>query len=89
MRPRPTDFGPAGCAVSNHYSASQPPRPQLGLSGRHHLLAYVGQRLYLAIWLDRYLRKVVGWDLREIMPKALVREALNQALASGGACGTV
>lgn len=56
---------------------------QIGLSGRHHLLAHARQRLYLATWLDRYLCKVIGWDLRETMPKALAREVLNQALASG------
>ena len=62
---------------------------QIGLSGRHHLLAHARQRLYLATWLDRYLCKVIGWDLRETMPKALVREVLNQALASGVIRGLV
>jgi transposase InsO family protein len=32
-------------------------------------------------WLDRYSRKVVGWDVRESMPEALVSEALHRALA--------
>ena len=37
--------------------------------------------LYLATWLDRCSRKVVGWDLRETMPETLVSEALSRALA--------
>ena len=37
--------------------------------------------LYLATWLDRYSRKVVGWDLRETMPEDLVSGALRRALA--------
>ena len=40
-----------------------------------------GGWLYLATWLDRYSRKVVGWDLRESMPEDLVSESLRRALA--------
>ena len=40
-----------------------------------------GSWLYLDTWLDRYSRKVVGWDVRETMPEALVSEALRRALA--------
>ncbi|MGI4883967.1 MAG: IS3 family transposase [Janthinobacterium lividum] len=36
---------------------------------------------YLATWLDRYARKVVGWDVRASMPEDLVSEALRRALA--------
>ena len=39
-----------------------------------------GGWLYLATWLDRYSRKVVGWDVRESMPEDLVSEALRRAL---------
>jgi putative transposase len=46
------------------------------------LLAQTGGGwLYLATWLDRYSRKVVGWDVRESMPEDLVSEALRRALA--------
>jgi len=41
-----------------------------------------GGRLYLATWLDRCLRKIVGWDLRETMPEGLVSEALRRTLAA-------
>ena len=40
-----------------------------------------GGWLYLAVWLDRCSRKVVGWDVRETMPENLVSEALRRALA--------
>ena len=40
-----------------------------------------GGWLYLAVWLDRCSRKVVGWDVRETMPEDLVSEALRRALA--------
>ena len=37
--------------------------------------------LYLAVWLDRCSRKVVGWDMRDTMTEDLVSEALRRALA--------
>ena len=40
-----------------------------------------GGWLYLATWLDRCSRNIVGWDLRDTMPEALVSEALRRALA--------
>ena len=40
-----------------------------------------GGWLYQAIWLDRYSRKVVGWDVRESIPEGLVSEALRCALS--------
>ena len=39
-----------------------------------------GGWLYLAVWLDRCSRKIVGWDVRDTMPEALVSEALRRAL---------
>ncbi|RFP65148.1 hypothetical protein D0N36_10735 [Hymenobacter lapidiphilus] len=39
-----------------------------------------GGWLYLAVWLNRCSRKIVGWDVREAMPEDLVSEALRQAL---------
>jgi len=40
-----------------------------------------GGWLYLATGLERYSRKIVGWDVRESMPEALVSKALRRALA--------
>ncbi|MDF7815737.1 DDE-type integrase/transposase/recombinase [Hymenobacter sp. YC55] len=40
-----------------------------------------GGWLYLATWLEHYSLKVVGRELRETMPEALVSEALRRALA--------
>ena len=37
---------------------------------------------YLAVWMDLYSRKVVGWALAEHMREELVMMALNRALAS-------
>jgi putative transposase len=37
--------------------------------------------LYLATWLDRSSRKILGWDVRKSMPEDLVSEALRRALA--------
>jgi transposase InsO family protein len=39
-----------------------------------------GGWFYLAVWLDRYSRRVVGWDVRPTMPADLVCEALRRAL---------
>jgi putative transposase len=33
------------------------------------------------VWLDRYSRKVVGWDVRDTMPEDLVSEVPRRALA--------
>jgi putative transposase len=40
-----------------------------------------GGWLYLASWLDRYSRKIMGWDMRESMPEDLVSEAVRQPAA--------
>ena len=40
-----------------------------------------GGWLYLAVWLDRCSRKVVGWDVRDTVSEALGSEALRRALA--------
>ncbi|HEX8327125.1 MAG TPA: DDE-type integrase/transposase/recombinase [Hymenobacter sp.] len=40
-----------------------------------------GGGLYLAVWLARCSRKIVGWDVRDTMPEDLVSEALRRALA--------
>lgn len=41
-----------------------------------------GGFLYLAVWIDLYSRRIVGWQLEEHMQEELVIEALRQALAT-------
>ena len=40
-----------------------------------------GGWLYLAMWLDRCSRKIVGCDVRDTMPEDLISVALRRALA--------
>ena len=39
-----------------------------------------GGWLYLAVWLDRCARKIVGWDVCDTMLEDLVSKALRRAL---------
>lgn len=39
-----------------------------------------GRFQYLAVWMDLYSRKIVGWDLQWHMRESLVIEALNKAI---------
>lgn len=43
-----------------------------------------GRWAYLAVWMDRYSRKIVGWQLEAHMREELVIKALNKALNSYG-----
>ena len=81
--PRTTDSDPARCLIPNHLlgqSASTEPN-QVGVGDITCLPKQGGGWLCLATWLDRYWRKVVGWELRETMPEDLVSEALRRAQA--------
>ncbi|KAA5541722.1 transposase family protein [Adhaeribacter rhizoryzae] len=40
-----------------------------------------GGFLYLAVWMDLYSRRIVGWKLEAQMQEELVIAALRQALA--------
>lgn len=40
--------------------------------------------LFLAIVMDLYSRKIVGWSMSETMPTALVSDALDMALKRRG-----
>ncbi len=86
--PRTTDSDPAVCPAPNRLlgqpAPTAPNRVWVGRT-RQGDITYLprqgGGWLYLAVWLDRCSRKVVGWDVRETMPEDLVSEALRRALA--------
>ena len=86
--PRTTDSDPSVRAAPNRLlDQLAPTAPNQVWVGRTrqgditYLPKQGGGWLYLAIWLVRYSRKVVGWDMRESMPEDLVSEALRRALA--------
>ena len=41
-----------------------------------------GSFLYLAVWMDLFSRKIIGWQLKDHMKEALVIEAFKKALKS-------
>jgi putative transposase len=42
-----------------------------------------GSWIYLAIWQDKFTRRIVGWKMAKSMTEALVTEALKKALRGG------
>lgn len=81
--PRTTDSDPALRAAPNRLlDRPVPTAPGRVWAGDITFLPKQGGGwLYLATWLDRCSRKIMGWDLRETMPEALVSEALRRARA--------
>ena len=81
--PRTTDSDPAVWAAPNRLLGQPAPTApnQVWVGDITYLPKQGGGWLYLATWLDRCSRKVVGWELRETMPEELVSEALRRALA--------
>ena len=81
--PRTTDSGPARWAAPNYLLGQPAPTApdRVWVGDITYLPKQGGGWLYLATWLDRCSRKVVGWDVRESMPEDMVSEALRRALA--------
>jgi len=86
--PRTTDSDPSVRAAPNRLLGQPAPTaPDRVWVGDITYLSYRvrpkqgGGWLYLATWLDRCSRKIVGWDVRETMPEDLVSEALRWAFA--------
>jgi len=81
--PRTTDSDPAVRAAPNRPLGQPAPTGpnQVWVGDITYLPRQGGGWLYLAVWLDRCSRKIVGWDVRDAMPEDLVREALRRALA--------
>ena len=75
--PRTTDADSTVRAVPNRLLG--PPAPaaphQVWVGDITYWPKQGGGWLYLATWLDRYSRRVVGGDVRESMPEDLVSEA--------------
>jgi putative transposase len=81
--PRTTDSDPAVRAAPNRLLGQPAPTApnRVWVGDITYLPRQGGGWLYLAVWLDRCSRKVVGWDVRDTMPEDLVSEALRRALA--------
>jgi transposase InsO family protein len=81
--PRTTDSHPHVRAAPNRLLGQPAPTApnQVWVGDITYLPKQGGGWLYLAMRLDRYSRKVVGWEVRESMPEDLVSEALRRALA--------
>jgi putative transposase len=81
--PRTTDSDPNVRAAPNLLLGQPAPSApnQVWVGDITYLPKQGGGWLYLATWLDRYSRKIVGWDVRASMPEDLVSEALRRALA--------
>jgi putative transposase len=67
--PRTTNSDPNVRAAPNLLLGQ--PAPNQAWVGDITYLPQQGGCLYLATWLYRYSRKVVGWDMRESMPEDL------------------
>lgn len=80
--PRTTDADPSVRAAPNRLLGQPAPGApnQVWVGDITYLPKQGGGWLYLATWLDRYSRKVVGWDVRASMPEALASAALRRAL---------
>ncbi|WP_175471021.1 IS3 family transposase [Hymenobacter psychrophilus] len=80
---RTTESGPAVRAAPNRLLGQPAPIApnRVWVGDITYLPRQGGGWLYLAVWLDRCSRKIVGWDVRETMPEDLVSEVLRRALA--------
>ena len=89
--PRTTNSNPSVRAAPNRLLTQPAPTApnQVWVDDITYLPKQGGGRRYLATWLDRYSRKVVGWNVRESMPEDLggvysqshVKAAIRQQVA--------
>ena len=52
------------------------------MGGRHHLHPDLGRLSYLAVVLDAFSRRIVGWSMATSLAEQLVIDALNMALGT-------
>ncbi|MFD1469319.1 IS3 family transposase [Hymenobacter caeli] len=81
--PRTTDPDPAVRAAPDRLPGQPAPAApnRVWAGDRTYSPRPGGGGCYLAVWLDRCARKIVGGDVRDTMPEALVGAALRRALA--------
>jgi putative transposase len=72
--------GAAGVAENLLQQDVQPPAPNRCWAGDITYIRTTAGWRYLAVWIDLFSRRVVGWTLDQRMDAALVIEALNRAL---------
>lgn len=80
--PQTTDSGHGRRVAPNRLLDQPAPKApnQVWVGDITYLPRQGGGWFYLAAWLDRHSRRVVGWDVRTTMPAELVCEALRRAL---------
>ncbi len=86
FRPRTTDSRHRLGYSPNLLLASPPPRRinHIWVGDITYIPVENGNFLYLAILLDLYSRRIVGWELRDHMKESLVLAALQSAIALRG-----
>jgi transposase InsO family protein len=72
--------GAAGVVENLLQQEFEPPAPNRCWAGDITYIRTAAGWRYLAVWIDLYSRRVVGWKLDQRMDAALVIEALNRAL---------
>jgi transposase InsO family protein len=72
--------GSAGVVENLLQQEFQPPEPNRCWAGDITYIRTSAGWRYLAVWIDLFSRRVVGWKLDQRMDAALVIEALNRAL---------
>lgn len=81
-RPRTSDGKANNPSPNLLKEIGQPEQPLAALAGDFTYIRVGSSFVYLAVILDLYTRKILGWSLREDMKAALVVEALTEALNS-------
>jgi putative transposase len=80
---RPCRQGSRGaCGVAENLLLQdfQPPSPNRCWAGDITYIRTSGGWRYLAVWIDLFSRRVVGWKLERTMDASLMIETLNRAL---------
>ena len=84
FKPRTTDSQHTLGYSDNLLVNAQPPNEinQLWVGDITYVPLTAGEFLYLAMLMDRYSRRIVGWDMQDHMQETLVLAALRSAIAT-------